>query len=182
MLVKRVSRKDPVKLEEDEITSDSCTADNLNQQYYLMHQFHHKDAHNSVSRFYNTIWIVRWILVAGGCALWYNIPRTIYVLLTLSDVVMVIITIYIRKSFRKGFTFGLILAEEIMIFFWHVCGTILFFDYYGSRNQKVGILLVAVYTMLIALFVTLIIEFLLFVMGIADSNKYYTSAGEEPAN
>jgi hypothetical protein len=159
-----------------EKVADNCSVDALYLQYWLMFQYHHKSALNITAQYYNTIWILRWVVFAVFAIIWYKYPITLYVLYFLINVGMIIVTVIAKQSFRFAFKF--ILVEEILITIWHLAALINFIDYYGNGTMSQFLVNLTTHLMFWPYILTVIIETTLLAMG-AIKNKVYFGAFPE---
>jgi hypothetical protein len=136
-----------------------------------MFQFHYKNAHNSLSRFYNSIWLMRWVVFAVFSIIWYKYPNTLYVFFAGVNLAMVILTVVCRKSFR--FAFYWILTEELLITLWHGSALVLFVDYYKAQNLSKFVVALLTNIMFWSYLITVIIEFYLLMAGAARNTGYF---------
>lgn len=160
-------------------TPDNCTYDALYAQYWLFFQYHHQSAHNMLSQYYNTIWVMRWVVFAVFAIIWYKYPRTLYIMFLVINVLMIYITISIKKSFR--WAFNLILVEEILITLWHLAALVNFLDYYGSQSMGQFFVNLTSHVMLWTYLATVIIETIMLFVGAFKHSGYFGAFPEAVA-
>jgi hypothetical protein len=156
-----------------DICSDNCTVDALYLQYWLMFQYHYKSSLNKVAQYYNTIWVLRWVVFAVFAIIWYKYPRTLYTLYLAINIGMIIVTIVAKQSFRFAFKF--ILVEEILVTLWHLAALINFIDYYGKENMSQFLTDVTSHVMLWSYIITILIEVVLLAMGAFKNAEYFNA-------
>jgi len=153
----------------------NCTTDALYEDYFLMVQHHFRSVHTNLSKFYNTIWIMRWVVFAVFSIIWYKYPRTLYLLFLVINLAMIGITVVIKKSFRWGFAFKLILVEEILVTLWHLAALVNYLDYYGSRGMSQFVIGLNTHIMFWSFLLTAAIEIALLVAGAVKNQEYFAS-------
>jgi hypothetical protein len=166
---------EPVKTDR---APENCTVDAMYNEYFLAFQFYYKSCHDFLSQYYNTIWVLRWVVFAVFSIIWYKFPRTLYILFFVLNVAMIFITLKIKKSFRWPLAWTLILVEEVLVTLWHLAALINFVDYYGNRGMGQFLVNVNTHVMFWAYVFTVLIELILLVGG-ALVNKGYFSAFPE---
>jgi hypothetical protein len=152
-------------------TPQNCTVDALYLQYWLMFQYHYKSAHGSFSKYYNSIWIMRWVVFAVFSIIWFKYPITLYILFVAIDMFMIFVTFTARKSFR--WAFGWILAEEVLIFGWHLTAMILFIDYFGAQKLSQFLINASSHCMFWPYIFTALIEMYLLFAGCWKNFGYF---------
>lgn len=138
-----------------------------------MHQHHFKTAHNTISQYYTTIWICRWVIFAIFSIVWYKYTITMYIIFLVLNLVMIWVTCVCRKSFRWHF-FWMILAEEILVTIWHLAALILFIDYEGSRGMRKSAVDAMVHLMFWPYIITILLEVGMFVLPILFNREYHS--------
>jgi len=159
------------------LAHELCSVDSLYLQYGLMFQHHYRSVHSTLSKFYNTIWVMRWVVFAVFAIIWFKFPRTLYILYLIINVGMIIITVLIKSSFRFGF--GLILVEEILVCLWHLAALINYLDYYGSRGMSSFFVNLNTHIMFWAFIITVIIELVLLILGAMNNRKHFNAFPNE---
>jgi len=136
-----------------------------------MLQYQFKDAHNIFAKYYNLVWIMRWVAFAVSSIIWYKYPRSMYSIFFVSNILMIVLTIKARKSFR--WAFKLILVEEILVWLWHFIALMQYFDYYHKRVFSKVFVATLGWFMLLCVIFAFTIELLILLISANKNMKYF---------
>lgn len=141
-------------------------------EYWFIYQHNHQSAYNSLSQYYFTIWVCRWVIFAIFAILWFRLPRTLYIAFLVMNLLMIWLTVHCKKSFR-WFHYYWILAEEILVTAWHLASLISFIDYYGSQGMRQGAVDFLSHVQFWCYVVTICVEFIMMFVPVFVNRAYF---------
>lgn len=134
------------------------------------------------SLYFNFLVLFRWAFFVFLGVVFYNKPRTIYAIVLFSDLVAVVYTIFIFKSFTK-LAGILILVSESLLLVRHLCQWINFLDQYSDGEMGQGIVdtlsYFAFFSYLIGTFIELFLVFEPFLSGTHGGSKKGMTPSQE---
>lgn len=154
-----------------EVITENCTNDAMFKQCAYMQQWWHKSAFNGMARYYNFVWTLRWMVFAVFSLIWYKNPRTLYIIYFFVNIFMICFTAACASSFR--WAYGLILAEEVLIFLWHMFALINYLDYYGKRGMGKFWVHLGTWVIFWSFVVTWLLELVMLIGGATKNRNYF---------
>ena len=128
-----------------------------------MHQEKAVLAINPIGKWYNFVWVVRYVLMVTCALMMYGKPRTVWLIYWVVDLLMIVFTVMCLKSFMNICGI-LIIVEEVMCFIIHFVVFLMFCDA-PDADYKVKTVKFWMIVCLFAYLIIMLIEIILLFMG-----------------
>ena len=107
-----------------------CLLADVEYETAYMHMDMQKAVLNPFSAYYNSVNILRWVLVAYASLIFDDFPRTMYCILWIVDIVFVALAVLAAPGFYHPCSVFAVL-QEVFVLVWHFCHWILWLDVEG---------------------------------------------------
>jgi hypothetical protein len=154
---------EPEKRKGPKLVANSCEVEHILLEIAYMHMDPLKGVKQPVTMWYNTVWLVRWILEVVLCTCFVYHPKTIYAILIPINLAMTVYAILVRNSFTNPLTGLVIMAEEVLVFLLHLFMGFLMWDALRKKGSYMKQTTVMLFVML-GLLIYLIVMFMQFLL------------------
>lgn len=152
------TKKNDPSIHQD-IWSD-CEIQDIIEEIAFQHMDHIKAVFNPMATYIGTLWFIRWLVFVAIATIWYESTRTIYIISSILNATFIGLTVVSYEAYYQPDAM-LILAEEIIIFVWHLLQLLLFFDLESGGNYSSTIVWILVILIFLCFISTILIEFAL---------------------